>query len=294
MDYNFKVESLPKKGETIPAQGFTTSPGGKGANQAASIARLGGEVLMIGAVGDDANGSILKASMEEIGVVTALNTVKIPTGNASITIDRNGDNTIIVYHGANFDIDISWVKKYTDEIREAAFMILQLEIPLGTVVDCITLANKLNTKVILNPAPAKELPDKIYPMVDIITPNETELSALTDIKVENLEDVSRAAHELLEKGVKNIVVTLGEHGCFYKNSKEELFIKSFKVKAVDTTAAGDAFNGALAVALGEGKPIKDALKFSNAVGALTTLKLGAQRSLPSRQDVQNFISKNIS
>ena len=291
MDYNFEVKALPKKGETIPVQGFTTAPGGKGANQAASIARLGGEVLMIGAVGDDDNGRMLKMSMEKMGAYTALKTVTTSTGNAFITIDENGDNTILVYPGANLDLDIAWVEKYKDEIKEAAFVILQLEIPLGTVVDCITSANKLNTKVILNPAPAKKLPDKIFPMIDIITPNETELSALTDIKVRNLDDVRKASFKLLERGVKNIVVTLGKHGCFYKNNKEELFIKSFKVKPIDTTAAGDAFNGALAVTLGEGKPIKDALRFSNAVGALTTTKLGAQRSLPSRQDVQSFISK---
>lgn len=289
MDYNFEVKKLPQKGETIPVQGFTTAPGGKGANQAASIARLGGEVLMIGVVGDDDNGHTLKKSMEDMGASTALKTVTTPTGNAFITIDEKGDNTILVYPGANYDMDISWVEKYTDEIKEASFVILQLEIPINTVIDCITLANKLGTKVILNPAPAKELPDEIFPMIDIITPNETELSALADIKVENLEDVRRASSKLLEKGVKNVVVTLGEQGCFFKNSKEEYFGESFKVKAVDTTAAGDAFNGALAVALGEGKPIKDALKFSNAVGALTTTKLGAQKSLPLRQDVQSFI-----
>lgn len=289
MDYNFQVKSLPQKGQTILAKEFTTAPGGKGANQAAAIARLGEKVLMIGAVGDDANGSLLKSSMENIGVNTVLKTVDTPTGNALITVAEKGDNTIIVYPGANYNLDISWVEKYKKQISECDFVILQLEIPIDTVVDSIALVKEQNSKVILNPAPAKDLPKEVFPMIDIITPNETELSALTGIGVKSLDDLKKAASKLLKSGVKNIVVTLGEHGCFFKDKKQELFVESFDVKAVDTTAAGDAFNGALAVALGEGKTMKEALKFSNAVGALTTTKLGAQNSLPTRDDVNRFI-----
>lgn len=288
MDYNFKVKFLPQKGQTVLAEAFTTVPGGKGANQAATIARLGEEVLMIGTIGDDANGELLKNSMENIKVTTALKKVKTPTGNAFITIDENGDNTIVVYPGANYDLDISWVKKYEEEIRKSSYVIIQLEIPIDTVVDSIKLAKSLGTKVILNPAPAKKLPEKILSKVDIITPNKTELSVLAETEVKGLRDVKQASELLLKKGVKNIVVTLGEYGCFFKNSKEEFFVESFDVKAVDTTAAGDAFNGALAVALGEGKTIEDALRFSNAVGALTTTKLGAQKSLPTREDVKKL------
>lgn len=288
MDYNFQVKLLPQKGQTILAEDFTTAPGGKGANQAAAIARLGEEVVMIGAIGDDANGVLLKNSMKNMKVTTALKKVRTPTGNAFITIDENGNNTILVYPGANYDLDISWIEKYKEVIKKSSFVILQLEIPIDTVVDSIEFAKSLGTKVILNPAPAKKLPEKVFSMVDIITPNETELSALAETDVKSREDVKRASKILLEKGAKNIVVTLGEHGCFFKNSNEELFVESFDVKAVDTTAAGDAFNGALAVALGEGKTIKDALRFSNAVGALTTTKLGAQKSLPTREDVQKL------
>jgi len=288
MDYTTVTENLPRKGETILSTYFNTAPGGKGANQAVAASKLGGKVQMIGALGKDMAGDTLYKRLEDEGLLLdGMRFVDIPTGNAMITVDSKGSNTIVVYSGANKCLDANYLKEKKDLIIKSKIMILQLETPVETVVYAAKMAKENNILCILNPAPARKLPEEIYGYLDYITPNETELFTLT-----GEEDPEVGAQKLLELGVKRVIVTMGEKGCLYKDDKESFFVDAFSVKPVDTTAAGDSFNGALAVALSEGKSIKEALIFANAEGALSTLSIGAQDALPSREKVDEFIKLN--
>lgn len=285
MDYISKVNNLPKKGETLTASAFQLAGGGKGANQAVAASKLGANVNMIGAVGNDINGKELVRILRESGVnVSGISFVFVPTGNALIFVEDGGSNMIVVYPGANGKVDINMVRENLDYIKKSEIVILQLEIPMDTVFTTAKLAKELGKKVILNPAPAKELPKDIFQHIDYITPNETELFILT-----GTEDYKEGSKILKNLGAKNVVVTLGDKGCYYLGEVGEAFVESFKVKAVDSTAAGDTFNGALAIALIEGKPIMEALRFANAAGAVTTTKLGAQTSLPTREEVEALL-----
>lgn len=287
MDYVLKVADLPQKGETVISTSFHVTGGGKGANQAVAARRLGAEVYMIGALGNDSMGKELSLKLENEGInIAGIKYVGVPTGNAMITVDEAGNNTIVVYPGSNAELDEKWIIKHEDIISKADFVVLQLEIPMNTVEAAVKLAKKHNRKVILNPAPAKEIPSEIYKYVDIITPNETELAALTGVS-----DVREGAKILLSRGAGSVVVTIGEKGCYYIDENTEKLVEGIKVDAKDTTAAGDSFNGALAVALSEGKSIGEALRFSNIVGALTATKIGAQDSLPHRKTVDEELAK---
>lgn len=284
MDYTLIVDQLPNREETISASAFYTSGGGKGANQALAAKRLGANVLMIGSLGKDSMGTILSENLKKEGIdVSGIKYVDKPTGNAMITVDKNGSNTIIVYPGANEELNYNWIEKFKDKIDDCEIVILQLEIPMDTVENSAKLAKKCGKTVILNPAPAKDIPFELYKYVDIITPNETELMRIT-----GYSDVRQGAKELLKRGVKKVIVTLGDKGSYYADENEEYNVDPIRVHAVDTTAAGDSYNGALAVALCEGKSIKEALEFANIVGAVTTTKLGAQESLPFRSEVNEL------
>lgn len=284
MDYVVNVNKLPKKEETISATSFTTSIGGKGANQAFAAKKLGAEVFMIGAVGNDEAGRRITERMKEENIDTSrIETANVPTGNAMITVEESGSNTIVVYPGANDYVSKNLIGKNEDLIKEADFIILQLEIPIESVEYAVKLAKKYNKKVILNPAPAKKIPEGLYEFIDILTPNETELESLSKEK-----DIRNGAKLLLDRGVKEVVVTIGDKGCYYLSKEDEFIIDSIEVNAIDTTAAGDSFNGALAVGLCEGKSMKETLKFANTVGALTTTKHGAESSLPNRVDVDRI------
>jgi len=294
MDFNFKVPYLPTKGETLKAVSFKTTPGGKGANQVVALARLGADVLMIGAVGRDDMGKSLKQSLLNDGVdINGIKDVDIPTGIAFITVDGVGNNTILVFPGANDGVDFEWIYNFSEEIKDASYVILQLEIPLKTVINAIEFCYKMKTKVILNPAPAQKLPEEIYPKIDILTPNETELSILTGMQATRDDEIIKAAQSLINKGVGRVIVTLGERGCFYMDEEGHDFIEGFKVNPVDSTAAGDAFTAGFTVALAECMPVKDALRFAGAVGALTVTKSGAQESLPFRQEVEEFLRGQV-
>lgn len=284
MDYVVNVNKLPKKEETISANSFTTSIGGKGANQAFAAKKLGAEVFMIGAVGNDEAGRRITERMKEENIdTTRIETVNVLTGNAMITVEESGSNTIVVYPGANDYVSKNLIGKNEDVIKEADFIILQLEIPIESVEYAVKLAKKYNKKIILNPAPAKKIPESLYEFIDILTPNETELESLSKEK-----DIKNGAKLLLHRGVKEVVVTIGDKGCYYLSKEDEFIIDSIEVNAIDTTAAGDSFNGALAVGLCEGKSMKETLKFANIVGALTTTKHGAESSLPNRMDVDRI------
>ncbi len=287
MDYSLKVKMLPEKGETILADSFYTAPGGKGANQAVAAKRLGAAVYMIGAVGKDSNGKELSDKLKKEGVETSgIKSVDTPTGNAMITVDNDGSNTIVVYPGANGDMDEDWLIKNLTTIEDSDFIIMQLEIPVKTVIAAVKLAKRLNKKVILNPAPASVLPEEVFKGIDFITPNETELAVMTDTR-----DIEKGAEILLNKGVENVIVTLGHKGCYFKNKEDEIYIKPYKVRSIDSTAAGDSFNAAIAVALSEGKTYRQALQYANAVGALTTTRPGAAETLPFKDDVEKFMER---
>lgn len=285
MDFTMGVEHLPAKGETIAANYFKESPGGKGANQAVALSRLGADVMMIGAVGRDGMGeSLINALSRDRISGTGIKRADAATGNAFISVDSGGNNTIVVYPGANYELNMEWVESFKNEISAADYVILQMEIPTETVAGSIKLAHKLGARVILNPAPARPLPDDVYPMTDMIIPNETELSLLT-----GTEDIREGAQLLLRKGVKSVVVTLGSKGCFFMDGSREFKVEGFRVNAVDSTAAGDAFIAGLAVSLGNSRKIPEALRYANAVGAVTVTRPGAQDSIPTYKEVEDFL-----
>lgn len=287
MDFTMDVDHLPSKGETVPAVRLRTSPGGKGLNQAVALARLGAEVLMVGAVGNDASGKVLLGNLPKDRIPDfAIKTVDDSTGNAFITVDSQGNNTIVVYPGANYKLDMHWVESFKGEIESADFVVLQMEIPVETVIASIELAHNLNTKVVLNPAPAVPLPDYVYTMVDLVIPNETELALLT-----GESNIVEGARKLLQMGANAVVVTLGSEGCFYKDAHQEISVEGFKVNAIDSTAAGDAFIGGLLTALGRHEDIGTAMKFANAVGAITVTRPGAQESIPTYEEVEEFLRR---
>ncbi|HAR40874.1 MAG TPA: ribokinase [Coprothermobacter sp.] len=287
MDFTMDVDHLPSKGETVPAVRLRTSPGGKGLNQAVALARLGAEVLMVGAVGNDASGEVLLDNLPKDRIPDfSIKKVDDSTGNAFITVDSQGNNTIVVYPGANYKLDIGWVESFKGEIESSDFVVLQMEIPVETVIASIELAHNLNTKVVLNPAPALPLPEYVCTMVDLIIPNETELALLTDES-----NVLEGARKLLKMGAKAVVVTLGSEGCLYKDANQEISVEGFKVNAIDSTAAGDAFIGGLLTALGRHEDIGTAMKFANAVGAITVTRLGAQESIPTYEEVEEFLRR---
>ncbi|OAS85822.1 MULTISPECIES: ribokinase [Metabacillus] len=282
MDLVTKTNTIPKVGETVLGESFFTIPGGKGANQAVAAARLGAEVTMIGCVGDDAFGSELKNHLTAQGV-SMENVKTIPetsTGIASITLS-NGDNSIIIVSGANHFVTPEVVKQHEHIIAESDIVLLQLEVPLQSVIEAVQLARKHNVRVILNPAPIQKLPKELILQVDYITPNEHEQEMLlsrNDMTDEELIQVKEKC--IVTKGSKGVML--------YQNG--ETFIQGYKVKAVDSTGAGDSFNGALAFSLSNGAALKESCQFANAVAALSVTKLGAQAGMPTLQEAEEFIS----
>jgi len=291
-DMIIKVEHLPKPGETIIGGEFSIAAGGKGANQAVAAARAGGEVVFVARVGDDMFGAqaVEGFAGDGIDVSHVLKDAEAPSGVALIFVDDKGENSIGVASGANANLAPADVTGASEAITSADILIMQLETPLETVQAAAAIASEKGVKVILNPAPAQPLSDDILRHVSILTPNESESEILTGIPVENEQDAESAAQVLAEKGVETIMVTMGAKGVFVFSSECKELVPGFKVEAVDTTAAGDVFNGALAVAIAEGKPLKEAVAFANAAGALSVTKLGAQPSAPSRSEIDQFLS----
>ena len=289
MDLVVNVDTMPKPGQTIIGSNFKEVPGGKGANQAVAMARLNGNVSMIGKVGEDGFGQTLINSLKNDKVdTTYIQTSKGATGVALITVDKNAQNYIVVSPGANFEVKEDDIDNNIEAIKNSDIVVLQLETPLNTIKYALNKAKELNKYTILNPAPAVKLDDEIIKNVDLLTPNETELEIISGVSIETEEDIQKAAQIMIEKGVKELIVTLGSKGSLYINKEKSMFKKAYKVEAVDTTAAGDSYTGALAVALSQDKNIEDALDFGSKVGALSVLKEGAQSSLPTLEDVKNF------
>lgn len=282
MDLVTTTNQIPKVGETVLGQSFHTIPGGKGANQAVAAARLGADVTMIGAVGDDSFGEMLVEHITKQGINTE-NIMKVKdtsTGIASITLS-DGDNSIIVVSGANNHITPAVIEKNVDKILNSDLLLLQLEIPLESVIRAVEIAKKHGILTIVNPAPIQRLPKELLEMIDYLTPNEHEQAML----FASIDGTEQELEELKEK----CIVTRGSQGVrIYKNGGK-IEIPSIKVEAVDTTGAGDSFNGAIAVALCEGSEIEDACRFANIVGAISVTKLGAQSGMPTKQEVEEFL-----
>lgn len=290
MDIVIESQRFPQVGETIMGQTVHFIPGGKGANQAIALSRLGAETTMIGTVGKDDFGAALIHSLEISGIKS--DTVKImtnqPTGIASILL-AEGDNHIVVVPGANAFCTVDDVYRYEEAMKEADVLLLQLEIPLETVCAAAKLAKKHHKMVILNPAPAQSLPSDLLKNIDLITPNRSELSLLTGIEINSEDQLETAAKVLLEMGPECTVVTLGAQGSAFltKQNGWEL-VESFSVPVVDTTGAGDAFNAGLAFALAKSMDITDAVTFASKVSALAVTKLGAQAGMPTLEEVEKY------
>lgn len=290
MDLVIHTPKLPVMGETVIGSGFMTIPGGKGANQAIAAARLGGDVTMIGHVGDDAFGNSLKQNLQVNGVdVRHVKIMRnIPTGIAVIVI-KDGDNFIILDPGANFTITAKDIIEAENVIRESDILLLQMEIPQEAIEQAVDIAKQYGVKVLLNPAPARNMPDNFLAKVDVFIPNESECELITGMALKSINDAGEAVKYLRGKGIDQVIVTLGSRGVVYNNGNQILHKPAHKVTVVDTTAAGDSFTGALAVALTDGKSIDEAVDFANAAGALTVMKMGAQTSLPYKQEVEEFL-----
>lgn len=291
MDVVTEVERLPEQGETLLGEKVSFLPGGKGANQAVAAARLGAETTMIGAIGKDVFGQELHRALQENGVqmsaVQPLNDEK--TGLANILLSER-DNRIIVVPGANHRLTPQLIREEQSRIEQADVLLLQLEIPLPTVEEAVRIAAQ-KTIVILNPAPAQHLPASVLQRVDYITPNETELAHLTGLAVENDRQLKEAMLHLQAKGPKHVITTLGKQGVAYLDDQRQLQkVPSYSVEVVDTTGAGDAFNGGLATALAEGKRLPEAIAFANGVSALAVTKLGAQTGMPTKEEVAVFLA----
>ena len=282
-DMTIKAERLPKPGETILGGIFVMGPGGKGANQAVAARRLGADVSFICKVGKDIFGDNAIEGYRKEGIDTSriLRSDKA-SGTALILVDAKAENCISVAPGANGDLSPEDIDSVADVIRSAGYLILQLEIPVESVLRAARIAHEAGVYVILNPAPACPLPRELFSYVSLITPNQTESALLTGIE----DNLDAAVDKLLEMGVKDVVVTLGSKGSMVVSGGERTFVPSQKVNAVDTTAAGDTFCGALCVALSEGSSLVQAAGFATKASALTVQKMGAQDSIPYRSDIK--------
>ena len=289
MDWVIPVNHTPVEGETILADGYTEVPGGKGANQACAAGKLKGNVSMLGLVGDDDIGDKLINNLKLVNVDVSRieKSENINSGLALINVNSKGNNSIVVLPGANGRCDIKYIEKNIDIIEKSDIVLLQMEIPIETVEYVITVSKNLKKQVILNPAPAPDsLSDEVLRNIDILTPNETELEKISGKNVKTVEDAIEASKSLLSRGVKNIIATLGEKGALLVNKDEVKEFKALKVDAVDTTAAGDSFNGAMAVYLSEGHTISEAIEFANKVSSIAVTRKGAQTSIPERSEIE--------
>lgn len=285
MDMIISVDSMPKVGETIFSDNFKTAHGGKGANQAVASKRLGNEVYMISKIGEDASGREILKGLEEEKIISDkifISNSK-PTGTAVITVNKEGNNSIMVIPGANMDMTIAEINECEEIIKKSDILVAQFETPIDVTTEGFKIAKEADVITILNPAPAKKVPDELLQYTDFIIPNETEAKVLTGVDVVDLESAKEASKMFLDKGVKNVIITMGEKGAALVSEKEAIIIPAYKVKAVDTTAAGDSFIGGLTTKL-----IKDystenlieAIKFGNKVSSIVVQREGAQPSIP--------------
>lgn len=287
MDMVVKTDHIPVPGETVLSGSFFMNPGGKGANQAVAVARLGGEVVFVSKLGNDVFGKQFSRLFTDEGIDTSYlySDEDLPSGVALITVDKAGENSIVVASGANGSLHSSDIKGALAEIARAEIVLLQLEIPMEAVRFVVEYASSNFVKIILNPAPVNELSTDLLQKIDILTPNKTEASMISGVKVEDIESAKEAARVICEKGVKTVVVTMGPLGAVICDNGNFSVVPAIQVETVDTTAAGDVFNGGLAVALSEGRSMEDAVAFACEAAALSVTRLGAQSSIPNRHEL---------
>ena len=293
MDLTTYVPRLPVPGETLFGSSFITVPGGKGFNQAVAAGRLGAATHFIGRIGDDAFGAgVMDLVAEEpVDISGILVDPNSGTGLAVISVDEQAENAIIVISGANMVHDASEVARCREALQTARVLMLQMESPLETSLAAAKAARELGATVIFDPAPAKPLPREAYQLCNVMTPNELETEVLVGFRPTNEDEAAKAADILLERGVETAVIKLGSQGVYYQSATESGFVEPFTVKSIDTVAAGDAFNGGLAVALSEGKPLAEAIRCGAAAGALATTKPGASSSMPTRTELETLLKK---
>lgn len=285
-DMTVKTMELPRPGETVLGGVFTMGAGGKGANQAVAAQRLGGNVKFICKVGKDIFGDNSISQYKQEGLDTSgILRSELPSGVALISVDQHAENCIVVASGANGDLSEADIDSFEKDLKECAILLLQLETPIPSVLKAAKIAHEAGATVVLNPAPATALPEEIFRYIDLFIPNETELSTFSGLQVTNAEEAEKAAAAMQAKGVGKLIVTMGSKGALICEGGPGVFVPAHKVKAVDTTAAGDTFCGALCVAVSEGKSLKEAAEFACAASALTVQKMGAQNSIPYRKDL---------
>lgn len=293
MDLVVRSDHLHGPGETILGDDYHTIPGGKGANQAVAAVRLGAQVDMIGRVGKDAFGDLLRENLQREGV--NVSTVEVDpyssSGIALITIDKEGQNTIVVASGTNMAMTTAQVRQAFSKVAHMDVVVMQLEIPLDCVEEAARLAAARGAKVVLNPAPARPLLSSTLKLVDLIVPNESETSLLTNLPINDFEQAETAARSLIQNGAHSVVLTLGRRGAMVvENDQPGIHIPPHPVHVVDTTAAGDAFVAGLAVGLAEGKSLLEAVRLGNAAGAFAVTRLGAQPAMPRRSEAEQLLS----
>ncbi|WHH58549.1 ribokinase [Petroclostridium sp. X23] len=297
MDYVLEVNHLPHNGETILCSDFSLVCGGKGANQACTCAKLGIETMMLGAVGKDDNGDLLLKGLEEAGVNTeyVCRSDHTHSGMAFVSVNKCGENHIIVEQGANKEVTVDFVKQNIQVIDDVDIVILQLEIPIETVAFVAKNAKEKGKIVILDPAPAvKKLPEDLLKNIDLIKPNETELQIITGVSVKNMDDFKIAAKMLMDLGVPEVIVTLGDKGAIYLSQNDVRHFPGEKVDAVDTTAAGDSFTASLGYMLAKGHSIQESISFAIEISALVVTRKGAQSSIPSADESSMIYDRIVS
>ena len=285
-DLTTYMYKFPKAGETTVGKKFIQNPGGKGDNQVIASARVGGDVTFIGAVGDDNYGELLKKNLEENKVKTHMKIVpNMSSQIATILIDESGENRIVIVPGANNFVDKKQIDDNFDIIKECDIILMQLEIPMEIVEYVVDKFYELNKIIILNPAPGAELSDNIIKKCTYLTPNENEIGLITKMPYDTIDNIKSAAKCLFDKGAQNVLVTLGEKGAYLKNKNDDIIIPTLKVKALDTTGAGDCFNGVFAACLAMGKNAIEAIKYANVASSISVTRSGAVPSLPYKNEV---------
>ena len=292
-DHVLQVPSFPRPGETLHGRNYQVIPGGKGANQAVAAARLNADIGFIACVGDDSFGINIRENfkMDGIDITGVKMQPNCPTGIAMIQVADSGENSICISAEANAKLTAEAIEPDLERIRQADYLLMQLETPMGGIEKAARIAKDAKTNVILNPAPARELSDKLLSCIDVITPNETEAEVLTGVTVTDDDSAQEAANILHSKGIEIVMITLGAKGVWLSQNGRGEIIPGFRVEATDTTAAGDTFNGALVTGLLEDLPLESAIKFAHAAAAISVTRFGAQTSIPTRKEVEEFLEQ---
>ncbi len=291
MDMVVRVKHLPQAGETVLGGEFQQVLGGKGANQAVAAQRSGAQVIFMTCLGDDVYGQQALSAYQQEGIdISAVEIVKsVASGVALIIVDEQGENSIAVASGANLALSAAHIDKHHHLLQQAAIVVLQCEISLERIAQAVSVAKQYEKTVILNPAPAMDLPEALLARIDILTPNATEASYLTRIAVNDVHSAQSAAENLLQRGVKTVIITLGGQGVYWATAEQQQHFSAFPILAVDTTAAGDTFTGALAASLVQGLAMPDAIRFCQAAAALAVSQAGAQPSIPHKPTIEEFL-----